>query len=384
LSLAAVRDLRQHRPPPLAEELEQFEVDVLAGFVLARASAGLTDATIRGDISHLEQLRAWYGRALWEMEPADADAYFGRVLRGAPSGTRLARAQALATYFEFLELRHKVELHAMTGRVVACPIDELNRPRGTKDARLRIPPRPEELAGFFAGWAKELASCRKFAPSARNYTAAKLMAEVGLRVNEVRNLDLADVKWELGPFGKLHVRHGKGARGSGPRERMVPLVNHADRTLRWFIQDVWGHFYDDHTRHGAPLLPWGTTWGPAMGFRRAGRSPHHRQDGTKSAADAFGRQLVGCKRSLPGQAKIGHDRAGETKLSVASRHGPGEPVGLFGRAGPGQGPVQGLLPKADGVLDGLIASDKFCWTRYGQLRLAWWRRPLRLRPDQRV
>jgi integrase/recombinase XerD len=182
----------------------------------------VTDGTIRGDISHLEQLRAWFERPLWEMQPADADAYFGRVLRGAPSGTRLARSQALRTYFEFLELRHKVELHQLTGRVVACPIDELNRPRGSKDARLRIPPRAEELAEFFAGWAAELATCRKFAPSARNYTAAKLMATVGLRVNEARNLDLADIKWELGPFGKLHVRCGKGARGSGPRERMVP------------------------------------------------------------------------------------------------------------------------------------------------------------------
>jgi integrase len=255
LSLAAVHDLREHRPQASAEELERFEVDVLAGFVLARASAGVTDGTVRGDVGHLEQVRAWFGRALWEMQPADADAYFGRVLRGAPSGTRLARSQALRTYFEFVELRHKVELHQMTGRVVGCPIDELNRPRGAKDARLRIPPRAEELAGFFTGWAKELASCRKFAPAARNYTAARLMAEVGLRVNEARHLDLADVKWELGHFGKLHVRHGKGARGSGPRERMVPLVNHADRTLRWFIQDVWGQFGDDHTRYGAPLLP---------------------------------------------------------------------------------------------------------------------------------
>jgi integrase/recombinase XerD len=255
LSLAAVRDLRARRPPASAEELEQLEVDVLAGFVLARASAGVTDGTIRGEISNLEQLRAWFGRPLWEMQPTDADAYFGRVLRGAPRGTRLARSQALRAYFEFLELRHTVELHQLTGRVVACPIDELNRPRGAKDARLRIPPRAEELATFFAGWAAELATCRKFAPSARNYTAAKLMATVGLRVNEARNLDLADIKWELGPFGKLHVRHGKGARGSGPRERMVPLINGADRTLRWFIQDVWGQFDHDHTRHGAPLLP---------------------------------------------------------------------------------------------------------------------------------
>jgi hypothetical protein len=34
---------------------------------------------------------------------------------------------------------------------------------------------------------------------------------------------------------------------------MVPLINGADRTLRWFIEDVWGHF-DDHTRPDAPLF----------------------------------------------------------------------------------------------------------------------------------
>jgi site-specific recombinase XerD len=81
------------------------------------------------------------------------------------------------------------------------------------------------------------------------------MADVGLRINEARHLDLADIRWELGRFGKLHVRVGKGARGSGPRERMVPLLNDADRTLRWYIEDVWGQFDDDHTRHGAPLFP---------------------------------------------------------------------------------------------------------------------------------
>lgn len=34
MALAAVRDLRDVRPPATAEELEQFETDVLAGFVL--------------------------------------------------------------------------------------------------------------------------------------------------------------------------------------------------------------------------------------------------------------------------------------------------------------------------------------------------------------
>ncbi|MDP9612561.1 hypothetical protein ACFV4E_09375 [Streptomyces hygroscopicus] len=110
-ALAVVRDLREHWAPASAEELERFETDVLSGFVLARASAGLADGTIRGDVGHLDQIRSWFGRPLWDMEPADADAYFGKVLRHSPSGTRLGRSQALSTYFMFLELRHKVADH---------------------------------------------------------------------------------------------------------------------------------------------------------------------------------------------------------------------------------------------------------------------------------
>ncbi|MFJ9380941.1 hypothetical protein [Streptomyces sp. NPDC101455] len=149
LALAAVRDLREFRAPASTEELEAFETVVLAGFVLARASAGLADGTIRGDVGNLEQMRTWFGRPLWDMEPADA--YFGRVIRGSPSGTRLARYQTLTTYFAFLELRHKVEIHQLTGRVVDCPIDEMNRPRGSKDAQLRIPPTSPEVGALLAG-----------------------------------------------------------------------------------------------------------------------------------------------------------------------------------------------------------------------------------------
>ena len=82
MGLALVRDLRELREPSSAEEIEAFETDVLAGFVLARASAGLVDSTIRNDINHLELVRDWFGRPLWEMQPADADAYFGKGAAG--------------------------------------------------------------------------------------------------------------------------------------------------------------------------------------------------------------------------------------------------------------------------------------------------------------
>lgn len=255
MSLAVVRSLREPRAPATEEELADFELDVLAGFVLARHSAGLADSTIRGDTTQLQLVRDWFGRPLWELEPRDADRYFGTVLRGVSAATRAGRAQVLVTYFEFLELRHKVELHELTGRVVQCPIDEMNRPRMSVEAKVRIPPTEAEIEQLFAGWREELASCRKFAPAARNYMVARLSADVGLRINEACMLDLDDVRWELGRFGKLNVRHGKGSRRKGPRQRLVPLINGADRALAWFVRDVWSQFDADHSLPGAPLFP---------------------------------------------------------------------------------------------------------------------------------
>jgi integrase len=255
LALALVRDLRDHRAPASEEDLADFETDVLAGFVLARASAGLADSTIRNDTGHLELIRDWFGRPLWKMQPGDADAYFGRVSREARPSTRTGRAAALTVYFQFLELRHKIELHNLTGRVIECPLDQMNRPRASAGPRLRVPPAEAEAGQLFAGRREELSCCRKFAPAARNYAAARLAADVGPRVNQARMLDLDDVRWELGRFGKLTVRHGKGSRRRGPKPRLVPLINGADRGLRWFIQDVWGQFGADHARPGAPWFP---------------------------------------------------------------------------------------------------------------------------------
>jgi hypothetical protein len=49
MGLAVVRDVREARVPAGPEELAAFETDVLPGFVLARAAAGLSDRAIRKD-----------------------------------------------------------------------------------------------------------------------------------------------------------------------------------------------------------------------------------------------------------------------------------------------------------------------------------------------
>ncbi|MFI7644335.1 tyrosine-type recombinase/integrase [Nonomuraea sp. NPDC049400] len=255
MGLAAVKDLRELRAPSTADDLAAYEIDLVAEYVLARASGGVTDATIQREVSQLDRIREWFGRPVFEMEPTDADAFFGRELRDASPATRSAYAMALSIYFSFLEQRHQVEIHNLTGRVVECPLDEVNRPRKHVDTRLRIPPTEAEVEQLFKGWREELTTCRKYYTSARNYTVARLISDVGLRISEARKLDLDDVHWDLGHFGKLNIRFGKGSRRRGPKQRMVPLINGADRTLEWFIEDIWANFAGDHTRPGSPLFP---------------------------------------------------------------------------------------------------------------------------------
>jgi site-specific recombinase XerD len=125
------------------------------------------------------------------------------------------------------------------------------------DIQLRIPPTDTEVDTLFRGWRGEMATTRRFATCARNYAAAKVLADVGLRINEARMLDLDDIHPELGRFGKLAVRFGKGSNGSGPRTRMTPLINGTDALVRWYVEDIRGLFEDAQfwSRPGAPLFP---------------------------------------------------------------------------------------------------------------------------------
>lgn len=254
MSIAVVRDLRPELRLQSADEIGAFEQDVLAEFVLARSSAGVADATIRHDVSMVCQLREWFGRPLWELTPAGIDRYFGEYLREAAPATRHHKANAVAVYFEFLELRYKAAIHGATGFVVECPLDEINRPRSVGGSRLRIPPSAREIEQLFGGWQRELASTRKYAPAARNYAACRLSSVIGPRVSELSLLRMGDVRWDLGTFGKILLR-GKGSYGRGKKDRLVPLINGARELLDWWVCGPRWELDDRATDPAAPLFP---------------------------------------------------------------------------------------------------------------------------------
>ncbi|HEV3288536.1 MAG TPA: tyrosine-type recombinase/integrase, partial [Streptosporangiaceae bacterium] len=169
--------------------------------------------------------------------------------------TRRGKAGAIDLFFRFLEARYRGEICELTGRVVASPIDDCNRPRHCGDFHVRIPPAPAALAAFFGSWRGELPAARKWLAAARHYTMARLAGEVGLRLRELCWLRLEDLHFGHGPLGKIHVRLGKGSRGSGPRERLVPMLGDARPLLIWWVREVRGEFRDDWDLPRAVLFP---------------------------------------------------------------------------------------------------------------------------------
>jgi integrase len=253
--LGVVRDLRSPRSLADPAEAAAYQEHLLAEFVLARLAHGVADGTIRRELAAVVEFLGSAGVWVWEVEPAHADRFLGHAQRDRAGETRRGKAGAIDLFFRFLEVRYRGELHELTGRLVASPIDACNRPRHTGDFHVRVPPAPTALAAFFAAWRGELAGVRKWLTASRHYAMARLAGEVGLRLREVCTLRLDDVHFEHGPLGKLHVRMGKGARGSGPRERLVPMLGDARALLVWWVQQVRGEFRDDWRLPRAPLFP---------------------------------------------------------------------------------------------------------------------------------
>lgn len=258
MSLAVVRSLGTARGVRSAQDLEDFEQELVDQFALALAASGATDAWVSHERAVLFEFVGFLGRPVWTAESADADRYLVwlRRERGLAKSTVQGKAWCLGRFFDFLMFRYQGDIHAVAGCVVVQPVDEFNRPVNVDaNGSTRVPPRPDEVEMLFTGWADALPAARKFLPAARDYLAASLWRRVGLRIGETVMLDVRDWRHDLGEHGKLHVRFGKGSRGRGPKIRLVPAINSVDALLHWWMQEVRPQFGDDWSDPDAPLLP---------------------------------------------------------------------------------------------------------------------------------
>jgi integrase/recombinase XerD len=225
----------------------RFQAECVEAFVASWTARGFAESTIANDVGVLERMLAALGRPAWEVSADDVDRVVGELASlGRAVSTRRNYLQVFKGFHRFLEVRKAAEIEAAFGVRLACPLDEFNAARHVSDdsPTAQVPPTPERVAAFFEFLKGRIATARKYAPAARDYALFRTLYHAGLRSEEVVMLDRSDVHLGRGPFGKLHVRFGKGAKGSGPRPRWVPMLDGLDLVLRWYLADVRGRFPD--------------------------------------------------------------------------------------------------------------------------------------------
>jgi integrase/recombinase XerD len=226
---------------------QRFQAECVEAFVASWTARGFAESTIANDVGVLERMLAALGRPVWEVTAADVDRVVGELASsGRAVSTRRNYVQVFKKFHRFLEVRRAAEIEAAFGVRLVCPLDEFNAARhvGDDSPSVDAPPTPERVAAFFDFLKTRIVSSRKYGPAARDYALFRVLYHAGLRSEEVVMLDRSDVHFGRGPFGKLHVRFGKGAKGSGPRPRWVPMLDGLDLVLRWYLDEVRGRFPD--------------------------------------------------------------------------------------------------------------------------------------------
>jgi site-specific recombinase XerD len=256
MTLAVVRNLGSPSRLRSALEVEDYEQELVDQYALSMAAAGLTDGHIVASRAAVFELVRFVARPLWTVVAGDVDRHLVDLRRGGlGKGSVYTKVGMLARFFDFLVARYQGDIHELTGFLVEQPVDEYNRPASPAYGEVRVPPSDDDVEKLFTQWGAALVHSRKYLPAARDYFAASLWRRLGLRINETLMLDIRDWRPDLGEHGKLHVRHGKGSGGRGPKSRVIPAINSANALITWWLTDVRHQFGPDWSDPDAPMLP---------------------------------------------------------------------------------------------------------------------------------
>jgi integrase/recombinase XerD len=243
----AAAELSEPAPDPW-----EYQARCVEAFVASQVARGFSAVTIEHATGVLERFLAACGRPSWEVSADDVDRVVGEFAQaGMSPSTRRGYVQAFKSFHGFLVTRRAVEIEAWFGVRLEDPIDAFNASRhvGNDSPSTRPPPTEERMERFFEFLRGRVATARKYGSAGRDYALVRTLYHAGLRADEAASLDLGDLHFGRGPFGKLHVRFGKGAKTSGPRPRWVPMLDGLDLILRWFVEEIRPRFPD-----GAALL----------------------------------------------------------------------------------------------------------------------------------
>lgn len=198
--------------------------------------------TVTAYVEHLRNaLRDLKLTFLWELTVEEVRRYnLLLIQRGLAVSTRRSYCTAIKSLFEFLTDEHAAEITAVTGVSIRQPVTRRNTPRIRYcDSYSRSAPPSRGLVRKVSHLLRErLHLARGHEVAARNLVVFETLYLTAMRANELIHLDVGDLHFDKGASGQVHVRIGKGTRGSGPRSRWVPMLDGLGELLDWYVRRI--------------------------------------------------------------------------------------------------------------------------------------------------
>jgi integrase/recombinase XerD len=140
-----------------------FQAECVEAFVASWTARGFAASTIGNDIGVLERMLAALGRPAWEVTAEDVGRVVGGLAAaGRATSTRRNYLQVFKGFHRFLEVRKAVEIEAVFGVRLVCPVDEYNSARCLASVHVRREALPAlavacRVGSIRASWLESLA-----------------------------------------------------------------------------------------------------------------------------------------------------------------------------------------------------------------------------------
>lgn len=254
MSLVRRRAVAKRIDPIDLSQADQHHAELIEGYMRSHRIRNHSDLTIKKENNFLKRWfkeQGYDDRPLYAWEAMAPDA--GRVImQGYIKNLLLAELHpktvrnylgTLNRFFSFFLEHPSVTVPQGFVRAdeyyhvkLVKPLSEFDIPSHTYDGEDRgVPLDPESLYEFFAALRSKYvgSAVQHRASRSRNYAMVVLAGESGLRLDEIRNLELADLFFDS---NKIQTRHGKGAKGSGKKSRISIFSPLARDTMHHYLK----------------------------------------------------------------------------------------------------------------------------------------------------
>lgn len=227
--------------PAPRDELVRFHDELFRRYDEYCDAINLAPETSASYVRHIHNALSDLGlRFVWEVTRAEVRRYnIILIERELVTATRSSYCAALRSVFTFMLEEHALEVQRLTGTYPQQPVTRSTAPRARFNSSFAraVPPLRKLLSRISKRARHGLSETPRFALAARDLVIYETLYLGALRANELVHLNVDDVHRHKGD-GQLHVRIGKGASGSGPRPRWIPMLDGMNELLEWYVRSI--------------------------------------------------------------------------------------------------------------------------------------------------